>query len=152
MALMGMPLDQRWTAVEAGFAFVMWTVRMVAVMLPSAAPVGLLFAALGRRSGRLTRTAVFVAGYLVLWGAFSAVAAALQWALQLLAVTNAAGPALGLFGAALAGAAGPYQPKPPESARLSPCPPPLSANPRPLGPGPFCPLLLGARHRLSFPC
>src|SRR5262249_34328215 len=93
MALMGTPLDERWTAVEAGFAFVMWTVMMVAMMLPSAAPVVLLFAALERRQGRLGRTAALLARHLVLWGAFSAVATALPWALQLLAGTNAPAPA-----------------------------------------------------------
>jgi len=148
MALMGMPLDERWSGVEAGFAFVMWTVMMVAMMLPSAAPVVLLFAALERRSGRLGRTAAFVAGYLVLWSAFSAVATALQWALQLLAVTNAAGPALGLFGAALAGAAGLYQLTPLKRACLSHCRSPVDAIAGHWRPGRFGAFQMGARHGL----
>src|SRR5258706_3994937 len=148
MALMGMPLDERWTAVEAGFAFVMWTVMMVAMMLPSAAPVVLLFAALERRQGRLGRTAVFVAGYLVLWSAFSAGAAALQWALQLLAVTNAAGPALGLFGAALVGAAGLYQLTPLKRACLAYCRSPIDALAGHWRPGRGGAFVMGAHHGL----
>jgi len=148
MALMGMPLDERWTAVEVSFAFVMWTVMMVAMMLPSAAPVVLLFAALERRSGRLGRTAAFVAGYLVLWSAFSAVATALQWALQLLAVTNAAGPALGLFGAALVGAAGLYQLTPLKRACLAYCRSPVDAIAGHWRPGRFGAFQMGASHGL----
>jgi len=108
----------------------------------------LLFAALERRSGRLGRTAAFVAGYLVLWSAFSAVATALQWALQLLAVTNAAGPALGLFGAALVGAAGLYQLTPLKRACLAYCRSPVDAIAGHWRPGRFGAFQMGASHGL----
>jgi len=146
MAWMLMP-GQTWFGAAASFVG-MWAVMMVAMMLPSAAPVVLLFAALERRSGRLARTAVFVAGYLVLWSAFSAVATALQWALQLLAVTNAAGPALGLFGAALAGAAGLYQLTPLKRACLAHCRSPVDAIAGRWRPGRGGAFLMGARHGL----
>jgi predicted metal-binding membrane protein len=55
----------------------MWAVMMVAMMLPSAAPTILLFAALTRTRATawpLPPTAGFVAGYVLLWGVFSLVA------------------------------------------------------------------------------
>jgi predicted metal-binding membrane protein len=126
----------------------MWAVMMVAMMLPSAAPVVLLFAALERRRGRLGRTAAFVAGYLVLWSGFSAAAAALQWALQRIAITNAAGPALGLFGAALVGAAGLYQLTPLKRACLAHCRSPVDALAGHWRPGRGGAFVMGARHGL----
>ena len=146
MALMGMPRDARWGAVEAVLAFVMWSVMMLAMMLPSAAPVVLLFAALERRRGRLARTAVFVAGYLATWGAFSAAATALQWALQRAAITDAGGPALGLFGAALLGAAGLYQLTPLKRACLAHCRSPVDALAGRWRPGRRGAFVMGARH------
>jgi predicted metal-binding membrane protein len=148
MALMGMPLDARWTAIEAGFAFVMWAVMMVAMMLPSATPVVLLFVALERRRGRVGRTAAFVAGYLVLWSGFSAAAAALQWALQRAAITDAAAPTLGLFGAALVGAAGLYQLTPLKRACLAYCRSPVDALAGHWRPGRGGAFVMGARHGL----
>lgn len=55
---------------------------MAAMMLPSAAPMILCFAALNRRRSEGARTLTFVAAYLTLWMAFSAAAAVAQWALQ----------------------------------------------------------------------
>lgn len=67
--------------------FAMWAVMMVAMMLPSAAPVTLLVAGIARKraaAGRAfgTGTALFVIGYLAVWFAFAAVATLLQWGLD----------------------------------------------------------------------
>ena len=66
--------------------FAMWTVMMVGMMLPSAAPAILLYGTLVRRHaghGRLLpATWIFTAGYLLAWAAFSAAAALLQAGLQ----------------------------------------------------------------------
>jgi predicted metal-binding membrane protein len=75
-----------WTPSYAALMFSMWWVMMVAMMLPSAAPMLLIFARAGRRErpaeGPWTATSAFVAGYLVVWGGFSALATALQWGLE----------------------------------------------------------------------
>jgi predicted metal-binding membrane protein len=74
-----------WSAAYAGLMFLMWCVMMVAMMLPSAAPVLLLFARIGGEgaAGRLwTPTACFAAGYLAAWAGFSAIATTLQWGLE----------------------------------------------------------------------
>ena len=60
--------------------FAMWWVMMAAMMLPSAAPMLLLFARIhrGERAGgrSYVPTGIFAAGYLVVWGGFSALATA----------------------------------------------------------------------------
>ena len=75
-----------WTTAYAALIFAMWWVMMVAMMLPSAAPMLLLFARINRKdkaaSTSLVPTALFTGGYLLAWGAFSLVATALQWALE----------------------------------------------------------------------
>jgi predicted metal-binding membrane protein len=58
----------------------MWAVMMVGMMLPSALPMILLFTMVQRRQGDrpVLMTATFAAGYLLIWGGFALVAAALQ--------------------------------------------------------------------------
>ena len=76
-----------WTPAYAVLIFAMWWVMMVAMMLPSAAPMLLLFARVNRKyksaGAPLVPTALFAAGYLLGWAGFCAVAAALQWGLEL---------------------------------------------------------------------
>ena len=66
--------------------FLMWAVMMIAMMLPSAAPMILTFAAVARNRRRAERpyvpVAVFAAGYVVIWCVFSLVAAGGQWLLH----------------------------------------------------------------------
>jgi predicted metal-binding membrane protein len=75
-----------WTPGYAALMFAMWWVMMAAMMLPSAAPMLLLFARIHRseRAGgrSYVPTSIFAAGYLVVWGGFSALATAAQWGLQ----------------------------------------------------------------------
>jgi len=103
-----------------------WVVMMAAMMLPSAAPMILMFDAIqaGRsRQGRSTvPTWVFVGGYLVVWGAFGLVA----YAAALLAGRLSDGsPDLAMLaprvGGAVIVAAGIYQLTPLKQACLSKC-------------------------------
>lgn len=78
-----------WTPGYAALMFLMWWIMMVAMMIPGAAPVVLLHAALARRStlragasGAPWATVAFTLGYLAAWGAFSAVAVAFQWGFE----------------------------------------------------------------------
>ncbi|MFT5391517.1 MAG: putative metal-binding membrane protein [Gammaproteobacteria bacterium] len=79
-----------WTSTEAVLMFVMWSVMMVGMMLPSAAPMILMFARVSlnhRRAGRpYVATSVFVLGYVLAWGLFSAAATAAQWGLERVAL------------------------------------------------------------------
>jgi predicted metal-binding membrane protein len=75
-----------WTPAYAVLIFAMWWVMMVAMMLPSAAPMLLLFARVNRKDkaagAPLVPIALFAAGYLLVWGGFCVVASALQWGLE----------------------------------------------------------------------
>jgi predicted metal-binding membrane protein len=75
-----------WTPAYAALMFVMWWVMMLAMMLPSAAPVLLIFTRMSRQEGGIYRpwtpTSSFFAGYLAVWASFSAVATGLQWMLE----------------------------------------------------------------------
>jgi predicted metal-binding membrane protein len=76
-----MPDMQMWTAPDVWMLFIMWSVMMIGMMLPSAAPV--LIVAIGayrHRTGRsVTPEAVaFLGGYLIQWIGFSVIAALAQ--------------------------------------------------------------------------
>jgi len=64
-----------WRSADFVFMGLMWAVMMVGMMVPSAAPMTLIYAALARKAARqgtpLPPTAVFVSGYLVIWCLFS---------------------------------------------------------------------------------
>lgn len=65
--------------------FTMWAVMMMAMMLPSAAPTILPFAALMRSraaTSTIPATGGFAAGYALVWIAFSVVATITHWGLQ----------------------------------------------------------------------
>ena len=80
MAMAGMaspaPRTAVWTLAYLGPAFAMWAIMMVAMMLPSAAPVILLYAAFAQRGPVPPRaaTVVFAATYLLVWVAFALLA------------------------------------------------------------------------------
>ena len=115
-----------WTLAYFALMLAMWWVMMVAMMLPSAAPIVLLFATVNRKSRQQGRTwvptSIFAAGYLVAWGGFSLIAVILQWGLERLAQlspmmqTNSA-----WLGATLLVGAGIYQLTPLKQACLRHC-------------------------------
>lgn len=124
MVAMATPAD--WTWAYAFLMFGMWWVMMIAMMLPSAAPMILLFALVNRRShakgAPYVPTAVFAGGYLVAWGGFSVIATALQWGLEraeLLSPMMASSDVA--LGAALLILAGAYQLSPLKHACLRQC-------------------------------
>jgi predicted metal-binding membrane protein len=137
----------------AGFAMtlVMWTVMMAAMMLPSASPAILLYAAMARknagRGGALAAAWIFVAGYLLAWAGFSAAAALLQGALGhaglLTPMMSSASPWLS---GALLLAAGAYQLTPLKNACLGKCREPVSFFMTHWHPGPAGALRMGATH------
>ena len=127
-ATMGMPEMRRWGAADLAWLFLMWTVMMVAMMLPSAAPLMLLVVGVYRRRGTDARwlTAAFTGGYIAAWTAFSLVAALAQVLLHHMALLS---PAMASRSALLGGviliAAGVYQWLPIKNACLVHCRSPL---------------------------
>jgi predicted metal-binding membrane protein len=123
---MSMMQPAPWTFGFALLIFVMWWLMMVATMLPSAAPMILLFAALTRKqdSARapFTGTGLFGFGYLVVWAGFSAIAVVLQWQLGRLAMLSPMMVTTSVtFGAVLLIAAGVWQFTPLKHACLRHC-------------------------------
>jgi len=116
---MAMPFAAPWV-------FAMWWVMMLGMMLPSAAPMVLTFASLQQRKRERDEpyvpTALFVAGYLLVWGAFSLAATAAQWLLQ---ASGLLSPMMALASTMLGGAvlilAGIYQFTPLKQACLRLC-------------------------------
>lgn len=110
--------------------FVMWTVMMAGMMLPSAAPAIVLYGAMVRRNAErrstLPATWIFVGAYLVVWTAFSVAATVLQAALEAAALMT---PAMTVASAGLSAlalvAAGVYQVTPLKQACLRKCRHPL---------------------------
>jgi predicted metal-binding membrane protein len=110
--------------------FFMWSEMMVAMMIPSAAPMILTFAAVNRKRREQDRpyvpTGIFLAGYLAVWTAFSAFAALLQWFLHaktlLTPMMTGTSP---LLGGGLFVAAGIFQFTPLKNACLRHCRSPL---------------------------
>ena len=73
---------QPWTSSEFGLRLAMWVVMMVAMMVPTAAPMTLVYAAVARKAAAqhspLPPTFVFVAGYVTVWGLFGVLATVAQ--------------------------------------------------------------------------
>jgi predicted metal-binding membrane protein len=130
----------------------MWIVMMVGMMLPSAAPTILLFAALERKRTPprpYGRVALFVAGYFVAWSAFSIAAALLQ------TVLSSAGQismqmvlTSGLAGGIVLILAGLYEFSPLKSRCLSHCRSPLEWIAHYQRPGSLGALRMGMHHGL----
>jgi predicted metal-binding membrane protein len=83
---MAMPGMQTWGPLDLFLIFTMWAVMMIAMMVPTAAPMLLLFATVNRQRRQQQRpfvsTAVFLCGYLVVWTGFAMFAALAQWLLH----------------------------------------------------------------------
>ena len=83
---MALPQMDAWGPVELLLTFFMWSVMMVAMMIPSAAPMILLFTKINstrrEREDSTLPTATFVSGYLLVWTALSALATLTQWGLH----------------------------------------------------------------------
>jgi predicted metal-binding membrane protein len=126
-----MPGFAAWSAADAVFMLIMWSVMMVGMMLPSAAPMILLYARVGREAAKQNKpfvsSAWFASGYLAAWLAFSTLATAAQWLLERTALLmpgmQSASP---IFAAAVLLMAGIYQWTPLKDACLSQCQSPLA--------------------------
>jgi len=125
-----MPADAPWQPIEFGYVFVMWVVMMIGMMMPSAAPMILIYARVGRQAAvqgkPFAASGWFAGGYLAAWTVFSLVATSAQWALERAALlTPMMESASNKLGAAVLISAGVYQWAPLKDACLSHCRSPL---------------------------
>jgi predicted metal-binding membrane protein len=140
-----------WTLGYAGLIFAMWWVMMVAMMLPGAAPMLLLFARVNRAQKGQDRpyvpTGIFAAGYLAAWGGFSALAAGLQWGLERLDLMSAMMTTTSYWlGGAILIAAGLWQLTPVKGVCLRHCRSPLSFLVQRWRPGRLGAFRMGIEH------
>ncbi len=135
-----------------GSAFLMWLLMMIAMMLPSAAPMVLIYGQLARgaraKGASMAPTAIFASAYLAIWAGFSALAALAQWLLLLSGAISQMSLAFGnqRIGGALLIAAGLYQATPLKRACLESCRSPMSFLMRLWRPGWAGALRLGLAH------
>ncbi|WP_157017944.1 DUF2182 domain-containing protein [Mesorhizobium xinjiangense] len=119
-----------WSTTEFIFMVVMWVVMMIGMMTPSAAPMILLYARVGRQAALkgqpLAATGFFAGGYLMAWSLFSLFATIGQWGLeQALLLTPAMTSASNTLSGIILVAAGLYQWTPQKDACLANCQTPL---------------------------
>ncbi len=112
--------------VAFALTFLMWSVMMVAMMLPSAMPAMMLYGSIVRRNhaagSAAPSTWIFAAGYLTVWTGFALAAASLQLALDGSGLlTPAMASASPWLTGGLLVAAGAYQWLPPKDACLQRC-------------------------------
>lgn len=131
MAGMVMPTSVTpWTLDHWGLMLSMWLVMMAAMMLPSAAPMVLLYARVARsrspEGSPANGIATFVLGYATVWGGFSVGAVLLQFWLERLALLSSTLELTSLvLAASVSIAAGVYQWTPWKYACLRRCRSPL---------------------------
>ncbi|MGD8328271.1 MAG: DUF2182 domain-containing protein [Acidobacteriota bacterium] len=139
-----------WGPSELLFAGVLWAMMVIAMMLPSASPMLLVFAAFSRRrlgSDPLTSTAMLALGYLLVWVGYSVAAVTLQWGLQRAAMASPAGviasPRLAALFLLVAGI---FQFTPLKHACLMKCRTPMAFIIHEWRPGRGGALVMGLRH------
>ena len=108
------PANAPWRAIEFAFVFAMWAVMMVGMMAPSATPMILMYARVGRQgkaAGKpLAATGWFASGYFLAWIGFSLAATLVQWVVERAALLDAQmASASNMFGGTVLIAAGAYQ-------------------------------------------
>lgn len=147
------PANAPWRAIEFAFVFAMWAVMMVGMMTPSAAPMILMYARVGRQGkaqGKpLAATGWFAAGYLLAWIGFALAATLVQWAVEREALLDSRmASASNVLGGIVLIAAGVYQWTPLKDVCLAQCQTPFQFLMRHggfRGDLPGC-LRLGLRH------
>ena len=126
----GMPAADGWAFSDYLLVLTMWVMMVLAMMLPTAAPMLATYADIadtGRAKGRkVAPVLVLAAGYLTVWFGFAVIASLAQWGLtELQAMTPMMAPAsLVLAGTTLL-AAGIYQFTPAKLACLTRCQAPM---------------------------
>ncbi len=140
-----------WTPTYALFMFFMWWVMMIAMMIPSASPMILLFAAINRKQRvkgtPIVSTSVFLLGYIIVWGGFSLLATTLQWSLERVGLVSAIIFATGgLLSGLVLILAGVYQLTPLKHACLRHCRSPIQFITHHWRKGPFGAWHMGIEH------
>jgi predicted metal-binding membrane protein len=124
------PQIRPWALPDLLFSFAMWAVMMAGMMLPSVAPVILLYVVVGHQAEAmhkpLAATGWFIGGYLLAWSGFSLLISLLQATLvQAALLTPDLASANDILGGTILIAAGLYQWAPLKEKCLTNCRAPL---------------------------
>jgi len=125
-----MPATAPWQAIEFAFVFAMWAIMMIGMMVPSAAPMILIYARVGRQAAAKQKpfaaSSWFAGGYLLAWIGFALAATLAQWAVERWGwLTSTMASASTVFSGFVLIAAGLYQWTPLKNACLRQCQAPL---------------------------
>lgn len=152
MGDMLMPMSSGpWDLGHALVMLAMWAVMMAAMMLPSAAPMILLYGTIARKRSaggeEVAGSAIFTAGYVAVWAVFSLAAVALQYGLEGAALLSPMMETTSIvLAAALLIVAGVYQWTPLKQACLRHCRSPLEFVMTQWREGRRGAFVMGARH------
>ena len=121
-----MPATAPWRAIEFAYVFAMWAVMMIGMMAPSAAPMILMYARVGRQGkadGKpFVPTGWFATGYFLAWIGFSLAATLVQWVIERAALLDLRmASASNVLGGFVLIAAGAYQWTPLKDVCLAHC-------------------------------
>ena len=144
-----MPMTSAWTAGDIALMWTMWAVMMAGMMLPSAVPMVSAYSTTVRSDVTAQRgsTALFAAGYVVVWAGFALAATAAQWVLHDAALVTAMGESSSArLGGVLLLAAGAYQFTGIKDRCLQQCRTPLGFLLNEWRPGRRGALVMGLRH------
>lgn len=143
-------MTPHWDAPHLALLWAMWAVMMVAMMLPSAAPMILLAGGAARRKDEnavARQTYLLALGYIVVWAVFSIGATALQWGLARLLILTPMMETSGRGATAMfLIIAGLYQWTPLKRACLLTCQSPLAFLMRRWRSGPWGAFRMGVEH------
>lgn len=142
-----------WAASDFLMMFIMWTIMMIAMMVPTAMRSFLIFSRITAQQAKRGRSFVsgywFAAGYIVIWTVFSIAATGLQWGLDQAALLSSRMVVYSPFvGAMIFILAGAWQFTPLKNACLTHCRSPLVFLSQNFRAGKFGALSLGLRHGL----
>ena len=148
---MAMPRMQMWGVLDLVLLCVMWAVMMIAMMVPSAAPMILMFTTINRRRQAQQQpyvpTTIFLGGYLLVWIGFSVLAMLAQWGLHSTALLSSMMVSTSpILGGLVLLAAGSFQWTPLKYTCLTRCRSPLGFLMTDWREGPRGALIMGLRH------
>jgi len=136
-----------WSITDFFYMFIMWVFMMTGMMLPSAAPMILTYASIGKNQKQYRHTFSFSFGYLIIWTLFSLIATVLQWILDQTALLSPSmviqSPVLGASTLIIAGL---YQCSPLKNRCLAKCRSPFQFIMTQLRPGTKGALIMGLQH------
>lgn len=153
LAWMAPPSPQPWTLADLFMLFAVWSVMMIAMMVPSAMPMIMMFTAVNRgrrqRDQTYVPTFIFTLGYLVAWVGFSLIVALAQWRLHVTGLLDSKmNSNSSLLNGIVLVAAGVYQWTPLKEACLHQCRTPLGFLASSWRDGRLGAMTMGLRHGL----